>query len=253
MMLKKQTVWLLTMLSLVVVLSVYYVTSPDGGTSNIVMTEENQEVSENTADVNELAEEKQPAAEEEQPAQEEEKQPATEEEKQPATEEEKQPAEEGKDGKDGKDSEKGESQDETGANAEEGEVQTEELEDGTVISSVTSDELFAELRMELEDQRSKRKGQLDTIVASNDTTPEEKNEAYDEMEALDEAAHKETVLETLIKSQGYDDALVRAEGNNVKITVKASKEHDKSAANKIMVLVRDEMENMENVVVTFEQ
>ncbi|QNF30779.1 SpoIIIAH-like family protein [Metabacillus elymi] len=244
-MLKKQTVWLLTMLSLVVVLSVYYVTSPDGGTSNIVMTEENQEVSENTADVNELAEEKQPAAEEEQPAQEEEKQPAT--------EEEKQPAEEGKDGKDGKDSEKGESQDETGANAEEGEVQTEELEDGTVISSVTSDELFAELRMELEDQRSKRKGQLDTIVASNDTTPEEKNEAYDEMEALDEAAHKETVLETLIKSQGYDDALVRAEGNNVKITVKASKEHDKSAANKIMVLVRDEMENMENVVVTFEQ
>ncbi|WP_338789444.1 SpoIIIAH-like family protein [Metabacillus sp. FJAT-53654] len=257
-MLKKQTVWLLTMLSLVVVLSVYYVTSPDGGTSNIVMTEENQEVSENTADVNELAEEKQPAAEEEQPAQEEEKQPAQEEEKQPAQEEEKQPATEeekqpAEEGKDGKDSEKGESQDETGANAEEGEVQTEELEDGTVISSVTSDELFAELRMELEDQRSKRKGQLDTIVASNDTTPEEKNEAYDEMEALDEAAHKETVLETLIKSQGYDDALVRAEGNNVKITVKASKEHDKSAANKIMVLVRDEMENMENVVVTFEQ
>ncbi|MBO1512422.1 SpoIIIAH-like family protein [Metabacillus sp. BG109] len=241
-MLKKQTVWLLTMLSLVVVLSVYYVTSPDGGTSNIVMTEENQAVSENTAEENELAEEKQPAAEEEQPEPEEEKQPATEEEKQPAEE-----------GKDGKDSEKGESKDETGANAEEGEVQTEELEDGTVISSVTSDELFAELRMELEDQRSKRKDQLDTIVASNDTTPEEKNEAYDEMEALDEAAHKETVLETLIKSQGYDDALVRAEGNNVKITVKASKEHDASAANKIMVLVRDEMENMENVVVTFEQ
>jgi stage III sporulation protein AH len=242
MMLKKQTVWLLTMLSLVVVLSVYYVTSPDGGTSNIVMTEENQEVSENTAVENELAEEKQPAAEEEQPAPEEEKQPAPEEEKQPAEE-----------GKDGKDSEKGESKDETGANAEEGEVQTEELEDGTVISSVSSDELFAELRMELEDERSKRKDQLDTIVASNDTTPEEKNEAYDEMEALDEAAHKETVLETLIKSQGYDDALVRAEGNNVKITVKASKEHDVSAANKIMVLVRDEMENMENVVVTFEQ
>jgi stage III sporulation protein AH len=249
MMLKKQTVWLLTMLSLVVVLSVYYVTSPDSGTSNIVMTEENQEVSENPADVNELAEEKQPAVEKEQPETEEEKQPATEEEKQPEAEE-KQPAEESKDGKD---SEKGESKDETGANAEEGEVQTDELEDGTVISSVSSDELFAELRMELEDQRSKRKGQLDTIVASNDTTPEEKNEAYDEMEALDEAAHKETVLETLIKSQGYDDALVRAEGNNVKITVKASKEHDVSAANKIMVLVRDEMENMENVVVTFEQ
>jgi len=39
-MLKKQTVWLLTMLSLVVVLSVYYITSPEGGSSpDVVLTD----------------------------------------------------------------------------------------------------------------------------------------------------------------------------------------------------------------------
>ncbi|HZH59680.1 MAG TPA: SpoIIIAH-like family protein [Metabacillus sp.] len=217
MMLKKQTVWLLTMLSLVVVLSVYYVTSPDGGTSDIVMTGEDQEVSEKATD---------------------------EEGEEQVTEEE---------GAKGENAENAEESKETeGTEAsEEGEVQTEELEDGTVISSVSSDELFTELRMQLDDQRNELKEQLQAIVASNDASATEKSDAYDEMEALNDAARKEMLLETLIKSKGFEDALVRADGNNVKITVKA-KEHNASSANQIMTLVRDEMENMEDVIVTFE-
>ena len=43
MLLKKQTVWLLTMLSLVVVLSVYYITSPEGKLNEFATTEENKE------------------------------------------------------------------------------------------------------------------------------------------------------------------------------------------------------------------
>ncbi|WP_226667601.1 SpoIIIAH-like family protein [Metabacillus litoralis] len=213
-MLKKQTVWLLTMLSLVVVLSVYYVTSPEDGTGNMAMTGEEQA---NDA--------------------------ATSEEK---AEEEK-PAEEGVEEGTEEGAEKGEE-----AEAE-GEVQTEEFEDGTVISSVTnaSDELFTELRLQLDDQRNELKEQLQTIVASNDASPNEKSDAYDEMEALTDAAKKESIIETLIKSKGYEDALVRADGNNVKITIKA-KEHDKSSANKIMALVSEEMDNMEDVIVTFE-
>ncbi|MCM3161682.1 SpoIIIAH-like family protein [Metabacillus litoralis] len=214
-MLKKQTVWLLTMLSLVVVLSVYYVTSPEGGTSNIVMTGEDQEVSEN-ATAEEAAEE--------------------------------QPAEEGTEGE----NTEGEATEGEGTEAgEEADVQTEELEDGTVISSVSSDELFTELRLQLDDQRNEMKEQLQAIVASNDASAEEKSDAYDEMEALNDAARKEMLLETLIKSKGFDDALVRAEGNDVKITIKAE-EHSKTAANEIMLLVRDEMENMEDVIVTFQ-
>ncbi|MFD2214076.1 SpoIIIAH-like family protein [Metabacillus endolithicus] len=215
MMLKKQTVWLLTMLSLVVVLSVYYVTSPEGGAGNIVMTGEDQEVSEDAT------------AEE-------------------ATEE--QPAEEGTEGE----KTEGEATEGEGTEAgEEADIQTEELEDGTVISSVSSDELFTDLRMQLDDQRNEMKEQLQAIVASNNASAEEKSDAYDEMEALNDAARKEMLLETLIKSKGFDDALVRAEGNDVKITIKAE-EHSKTAANEIMLLVKDEMENMEDVIVTFQ-
>ncbi|WP_102274615.1 SpoIIIAH-like family protein [Cytobacillus massiliigabonensis] len=43
MLLKKQTVWLLTMLSLVVVLSVYYITSPEQRVNDLANTEEKAE------------------------------------------------------------------------------------------------------------------------------------------------------------------------------------------------------------------
>ena len=42
MLLKKQTVWLLTMLSLVVVLSVYYITSPEQTGKEIATIDENE-------------------------------------------------------------------------------------------------------------------------------------------------------------------------------------------------------------------
>ncbi len=40
MLLKKQTVWLLTMLSLVVVLSVYYITSPEQKSNDLAAVEQ---------------------------------------------------------------------------------------------------------------------------------------------------------------------------------------------------------------------
>ncbi|MDQ0231926.1 SpoIIIAH-like family protein [Metabacillus malikii] len=226
MMLKKQTVWLLTMLSLVVVLSVYYVTSPEGGASDIVMTGENKDVKETDNQKADTAKEE-PVAEESKDEVESKEEVAKEEPKAEATEG---------------------SEKETAVE----DAKTEEFEDGgTITSSVTSEELFAELRMELDDSRSEQKEKLKSTIASSEVSAEEKSVAKDEMEALDEAAKKEHILETLIKSKGYEDALVRAEGNNVKITVKASKEHDKSSANEILLLVKDEIKNMNDVVVTF--
>ena len=48
MLLKKQTVWLLTMLSLVVVLSVYYITSPEQRGQNLANVEEKTDTEEQT-------------------------------------------------------------------------------------------------------------------------------------------------------------------------------------------------------------
>lgn len=182
MLLKKQTVWLLTMLSLVVVLSVYYITSPEPNQGNLATVEEQQE--ENA--VNEEA------------------------------------------------------------------VEEVESEDGeTIISGIASDEQFEALRLDLEDARSQMKEEFQEIVASTDLPVEQRNDAYEKMKELDNISQKEGTLETLIKTMGYDDALVRADGDKVRVTVKA-KEHSAAEANEIIQMVRNELGSLQAVAVTFQ-
>ena len=183
MLLKKQTVWLLTMLSLVVVLSVYYITSPEQKS-------------------NELAAVKQ----------------------------------------------------EEKADQKETKTDTEtEVKDGdTVISQIAGDEEFEALRLELQDERSELKEQLNTVVATTDLPADQRSEAVDQMKKLSEIAQKEEMLETLIKAMDYEDALVRADGTTVKIIVKSKKESSKSEANAIIQMVKKEIGETNFVAVEFQ-
>ncbi len=105
--------------------------------------------------------------------------------------------------------------------------------------------------MELEDARSKEREQLNSIVSSDDATAKEKSEAYDKMTALSNAEGTEKQLETLIKTQGYKDALVDAEGDKINITVMSDK-HSNAKASAIIDLVEKEIKTMKDVAVTFE-
>jgi stage III sporulation protein AH len=178
MLLKKQTVWLLTMLSLVVVLSVYYITSPEQQKMTDMANVEEKQDGDKTTDV------------------------------------------------------------------------TASEEDGTIISGIASDEEFETLRMQLENFRSERKEKLEAIMASTDLPSDQRNAAYDELNELDDVANNEAVLETMITALGYEDALVRADGGKILITVKAEEKSAK-AANDIIKLVKDEIGMMQYVTVDF--
>lgn len=186
MLLKKQTVWLLTMLSLVVVLSVYYMTSPEQRQQELAGTEEQEEAV--TEGQNETSE------------------------------------------------------------AEAGE---EAEAEGDIVSSVASDEVFDALRLQLAEERSKIKEELTDIMASTDLPAEQRGDAIEKSQELDQVAQKEAVLETLIIAMGYDDALVRADGEQVRITVK-SNEPSPTAANEIIQVVKTELGQMQAVAVEFQ-
>ncbi|MEH7224823.1 SpoIIIAH-like family protein [Bacillus sp. JJ1566] len=191
MLLKKQTVWLLTMLSLVVVLSVYYITTPENNNNNVAMEQDEQK------------------------------------------DNEKENMETSTDNKDG------------------ASVTVEEDENGNVISSVASDEYFAELRLQVDEHRSKMRSNLEAQTASTELTADQKLKAWDELQKLEDIATKEKIIETMIKSNNYEDALVRVEGDKIKITVK-SKDSSKKQANEILRLVRSELGELQNVAVQFE-
>jgi len=181
MLLKKQTVWLLTMLSLVVVLSVYYITSPEQKSNDLAAVQQKA-----------------------------------------------------KDQNLGK----------TGIEAK---------KDGkTVVSSVAGDQAFEELRMNLEDLRSQKQEELTSQLASTDLSPDEKSKVKDQMDRLNQIAQSEELLETFIKTMGYEDVLVRADGSKVIVTVKAKKKPSVADANKIMLEVKKEIDETNYVAVEYQ-
>lgn len=170
MMLKKQTVWLLTMLSLMIVLSVYYLLSDQEDLAYI-----------NTLD--------------------------------------------------------GESENQVDQTVNQNEIEDEEEN----VSTLGMSELFASLRLELEDKRSLKKDRLKEIVASSEASANEINEALNEIDSIENIASKETILEETILAayDNYEDVLVRAEDDKVHVHV-ITEQLPRNEAVQIMQMVKDE-------------
>ena len=126
-------------------------------------------------------------------------------------------------------------------------VETASTNDQTFISS----DAYEEMRMEVQEKRSILHDQLTTQVASNDFTAEQKSEAYAQMEELVQIDTTEAMLELVIKSLGYDDALVRIDGDSVLVDV-ISNEQSTKKADEILYQVKREWPKAYNIEVKFD-
>lgn len=186
MVLKRQTVWLLTMLSLIIVLSVYYITSP-------IPTDQLAYVGEEAEGNN------------------------------------------------------------AGSFVQFDELTDEELEemlDNKILTSFTSDEVFNSIRLERREMRERLNEDYVAVIASVDASADVQSRALDSIESLRVLAQKEEMLETLIKTKGYEDVLVIAEGGEVKIIVKAN-ELSREDAVKINLMAREQL-GIDKIAVAFQ-
>lgn len=94
------------------------------------------------------------------------------------------------------------------------------IEDSQPVS-YPSNEKFQEMRMEVESKRSQLREQLTQKIGSPEFTAEEKNEAYQQLEALTNQDSAEALLELVITSLGYPEALVRIQEDQVLVHVSA--------------------------------
>ncbi|MFJ7971456.1 SpoIIIAH-like family protein [Psychrobacillus sp. NPDC096389] len=117
-------------------------------------------------------------------------------------------------------------------------------------SFVSHSNEFEEMRMEVQQKRSQLRDTLTTKVGSNDFSTEEKDAAFNEIEELIKIDSTEAMLELVIKSLGYDDALVRIEDKDVLIDVVANEQSTKKASD-IVYAVKREWPQAYNVEVKF--
>lgn len=120
------------------------------------------------------------------------------------------------------------------------------------VENMNGSEFFTTIRMELQDKRNLQKDRLLEVIASNNVSANEINDALDEINVLENLESKEEILrETILSTdEQYDDVLVRTEDDKVHVHI-ITENLSKEAAVHIMQMVRDEI-GIENVDVNFQ-
>ena len=129
------------------------------------------------------------------------------------------------------------------------EVKTESNEATVKITS--GDDEFEAMRIQIDEERAKLSEELTNKVGNTNLSTAEINKAYEAIEHLSEAKVQENILEGMIVSMNYDAALVRVDGKDVKVTVRAD-EHSPESANQIIRLVQGEIEDANDIFVDFQ-
>ena len=98
------------------------------------------------------------------------------------------------------------------------------------------------LRVQKEEEMMKQIDELKLILTNNDSTIEQKNEAFNKMKELNTKRGEEEKIENKILEKFNLQAFVKIEGSEIQIVIN-SNEHDKKLANNIMRSVQEILKN----------
>lgn len=103
---------------------------------------------------------------------------------------------------------------------------------------VSENETLVALKVSEEEALIARIDELEGILLNNNSTLEEKNKAYDELQDINKKEGAKENIEKTIKEKFKLDSYAKISGNNISITI-ASKNHDTKLANNIIRSVQE--------------
>lgn len=110
-----------------------------------------------------------------------------------------------------------------------------------ITPNVMEDDLFSFIRLEMSAKRGERLEQLETVIAQDDITSDEKWEAFEEIDRINQLETGEIIIEeTLKKRYSFEDVLVRTLDEAVVVSIKTDT-LTKSDANQVMRDIYDEL------------
>ena len=117
----------------------------------------------------------------------------------------------------------------------------------SVISNKTDDNNISVLKVTDDEATVSKIDELQSVLLDSESTLEEKNNAYDELEGISNRKSKENELTEIIKKEYKYDNFVKISDNQVSVVI-SSNEHNSEIANKIIKTVQEKFK--ENVYVT---
>lgn len=116
---------------------------------------------------------------------------------------------------------------------------------------VEESDVLVALRVDAEEERVTAMSDLKKVLMDASSTVEQKNTAYESLQALNITKGKEEALESMIKEQYKLSSFVKIKDDQVQ-TVIVSKKHDTTLANNIMRTVQSEFEEKMYISVKFQ-
>ena len=127
-------------------------------------------------------------------------------------------------------------------------TKTTEEKSEVVISE--SDTIIA-LKVAGEEEMVSKIEELENILLDDTATLEEKNDAYEKLQAINKNEGIKETIEKLIKEEYKLNSYVNIEGNTIKVTI-ASKTHDTKLANNIIRSIQNLYDKDKYITVKFD-
>ena len=130
---------------------------------------------------------------------------------------------------------------------------SDEQQTETVSASDESEsaELVA-LRVEAEEEMLAEIDELKAVLTSGEASTEEKNAAFEKMQALNQNRGTEETIEKKIEDEFKLKSFVKIDNSDISVVIDST-EHDKTLANKIMRLVQENFDTSMNISVKFQK
>lgn len=211
-MINKQNLWFLTLFSLILVLSVYYVTMPNDLllTNNGAVGSKKNEQTSVSKDIN------------------------TDTTKNEDTKKDDMKSTTTKDNKDNKDTN----------------TTTKDNKDNNTTVTIKESETLEALRVSLNQEREAEKTKLQSLLTNSSATSEEKNNAYEKLQEINTVTSEEATLEKKLKEKYKMSVFVKIENKEITVVVDNDK-HDTTLANNIMRSVQENFKEKRYITVQF--
>lgn len=122
----------------------------------------------------------------------------------------------------------------------------------TKVTKTEENDIIATLKVENDEERTKKITELQTILTSGKATSEEKNSAYEELKVLNIMKGKEDEISAKIKEEYKLDNFIKIKDDQVRVVI-IKDEHDAKLANEIMNLVQKNFDSKMYISVKFQK
>ena len=123
--------------------------------------------------------------------------------------------------------------------------------DVSEVLEVKESDVIVALQVEDDENTLKQMNEYQNILLDEAATIEEKNDAYNALQALSDSQSECEKIEKLISDEFKYDNFVKIEGDTISIII-ANEEHNKELANKIIRAVQELYDTQKYITVKFE-